>query len=102
MFERLVLYIIQALEFIAKEAKRAYNETFTDKELMKECYAEIEKRLEANKELFVRQAAGFIGRKILNEQGYILPPKQALKMGEAMFDGAKSIGIIDIMNNVIE
>lgn len=102
MFERLVLYIIKALESAAREIKRAYYETFGDKNLMKEFNQEVYLRCEANKELFVRNAAGFIGRKILEEDGYIIPPMQAIKIGEVIFDSAKSAGMIDILNNVIE
>lgn len=102
MFERIILQIIQGLEFITSELKRAYNETFYDKEFTRECYEEISKRCSANKELFIRKAAGFIGRKILDEEGYIIPTKQAVAIGEIWFNSAKEMGLIDILNNVIE
>lgn len=102
MFEKLVMYIIESLEAILKELKRASIETFGDKRLMREFNEEVELRCNANKELFVRKAAVFVGKKVLEEEGYLIPPKQAEQIGEAMFEGAKNIGMIDILNNVIE
>lgn len=102
MFEELVMYIIESLDGLTKELKRAYIETFGDKKLMREFEEEVELRREANKDLFVKKAAGFVGRKILEEDGYIIPPKQALQIGEVLFDSAKNIGMIDNLNNVIE
>jgi len=102
MFEKLIMTLIVALENITKEIKRTYYETYGDKRLTREFYDEVSIRCQANKELFIRKAAGFVGKKILEEEGYLIPPVQAMMMGEIMFNSAKNTGLIDSLNNVIE
>lgn len=107
MFERLIITIIQFIEFISNELKRAYYETYADnptkegEELSWLFTDEVERRRIINKDLFIRQAAINIGKKTLEEEGYIMPPLQALAIGEAMFNEAKSKGKIDFLNNAI-
>lgn len=99
MIEKIILFFIDALDFITKECKRAFYKTFGDKRLMKEFNEEAEKRCEANKTLFIQQAAIYIGRKVLSEHKFVIPPEIAVEMGKLMFYSAKQEGMIDILNN---
>ena len=107
MFERFILTVIQLLKRITKKLDKAYYETFGDKanedgqELSYAFDIEVRKRKFINKDFFIKNAAIFVGRKTLKEEGYIMPPEQALQIGEAMFNEAKENGEIDCLNNVI-
>jgi hypothetical protein len=107
MFEAFVEIVIRFLKFITKELETAYFETFGDKasrcgeDLGCEFNQEVIKRQNINKEIYIRKAAISIGQKILKEEGFLMPPRQALAIGEAMFYVALSEGKIDCLNNVI-
>ncbi len=102
MVEKAILYLIKLINHLGKELQRAYYETFGDKELMHEFNIEANKRCEKNKEIFIEQAARYIGNQVYKEQNLVLPQEVAFKMGEMMFYSAKQEGKIDILNNVIE
>lgn len=102
MFEELVKLIIDVLKSITNKIEQTYYETFGDKELSREFMQEVMLRRDMNKQIFVRKAAGFVGRKVLEEEGYLITPNQALQIGEVIFDSANNAGMIDILNNVIE
>lgn len=102
MVEKVILLMIKLLNHLGKELQRAYYETFGDRELMHAFNLEAEKRRKQNKDIFIEQAAMYIGKKIYSEQNIILPPEIALKMGEMMFYSAKNEGKIDILNNTNE
>lgn len=107
MFERLIEIIIQSLQRLAKELERAYYDTFGDRAsrsgeyLSWEFSDEVNKRRFINKDIYVKNAAIFIGKKTLQEEGYIMPPMQALAIAEAMFIDAEKNGRVDFLNNII-
>lgn len=106
MFEKIVGAVIQLLKKVTKELERAYYETFGDKasedgvHLSNEFFNEILKRRKINKNIYIKSVAGFIGRKTLQEQGFIMPPNQAIAVAEAMFTNDLNNGKIDFLNNV--
>ena len=107
MFERLISKVIQCLNFIADELEKAYYETYGDratkegKDLSFEFYCEVDKRRVLNKDAYIKNAAIYVGTKTLQEQGYIMPPNQALAIAEVMFQDAQKNGKIDFLNNII-
>lgn len=107
MFERFVEIVIQFLKRITEELERAYYDTFGDKaskdgeHLSLAFFDEVNRRRFINKDIYVKNAAIFIGKKTLQEQGYIMPPMQALAIAEAMFCDAQKNGKIDFLNNII-
>lgn len=107
MFERVIEIVIQFLKDITKELERAYYDTFGDKAsrsgeyLSTEFFDEVDKRRMINRDTYIKNAAIFVGKKTLKEQGYILPPMQALAIAEALFVDAQNNGRIDFLNNVI-
>lgn len=107
MFERLISTIIEFLGSIVKELNKAYYETFGDRasydgELLSyDFFDEVSRRRMVNRDIYVKNAAIFIGKKTLQEQGYIMPPMQALAIAEAMFIDAEKNGRVDFLNNVV-
>ena len=99
MIEEIILFFINALKSSVNELERAFYETFGDRQLARQFNAEAEKRCEINKTLFIRSAAVYIGRKVLDEHNFILPPEIAVEMAKIMFYSAKQEGMIDILNN---
>lgn len=107
MFERLIEIVIQFFRNFTKELERAYYDTFGDrasesgKYLSYAFFDEVNRRRFVNKDLYIKNAAIFVGKKTLKEQGFIMPPQQAIAIAEAMFINDKNNGKIDFLNNVI-
>ena len=101
MFERLIAKVIQILNSVTKKLDKAYLETFGDRAtkdgeyLSYEFFDEVDARRAVNKDLYIRQAAIFVGKKVLQEDGYILPPMQAIAIAEEMFKNALNNPNID-------
>ena len=107
MFERLIEIIIQFFRSFTKELERAYYETYGDrasnsgKELSYRFFDEVCRRRFINKDKYIKNTAIYIGKKTLQEQGFIMPPQQAIAIAEAMFIDDANNGRIDFLNNVI-
>ena len=101
MFKKILLSFIGVLENATKELKRAYEETYEieDCEALTQNFTEeVNKRKNCNRTKLLQIMTNFVIEKTLEDEDYLMPLDQAVKIAKAMYNNAKLNGKIDELN----
>ena len=95
MFQIVIKKIIQGLKDLTERMEYAYNESFTDMDLVREANNAIQAMRNKNKKDFIETMATLTTQKILKEEGWLMPRHMARAKGEQMFTEALIQGDVD-------
>jgi hypothetical protein len=102
MFQKIIEKFISKVRKFHIALERAYQETYSDKELACEFNRELKKRRKENKEKVVTEFAKFIVKKALDDTGVLMSKNEAFKTAERFYQIAENNGKIDSLNNYID